>query len=462
MDLKPINSLFEILRNKLFLVFAFMLGLVDMMYTVAFTFDSGVYFSYLRILDGDLPWSAWDPFRGFVMPFFIKFDTLLFGRSSTALLILMTLCHLLLFLAITWLVLQAIQPKTPAGQNWLIGLVFIFIAMDPLIIGYYHVILTEFLSSILAISACLLAFVLVKRAESGGKLMVIFLLFSLLAVLAWHLKQPYIGTALFPLLLGSLLILVKNWSRSNFLKIIAGNLLVILITFASILAWKNFLPTYDGPAPQYGDVSSWSDRATKINLDLWAYSPKAFLRNYVDNYLTLSNVYNWEVEKFVYEGKFVIDRTFSLTRARENHSMGYRIYRKGGSNLELIPDYNLEKVLPYASMYAPPVLLTRYLDWTTGKSNFLFSSLYLSLPFTFLIMSLVVLYKKPLTNCLSITFICSGAALLNALEHSFFFLPADRYLFWGYPLILTCSLLFLIFLFKSLSGKLLKDRIKDH
>lgn len=442
--------LLQIIRNKFFLLFCTVTVLVDLAFPVTFTYDSGYYFSYLKVLDGVLPWSAWDPFRGFVLPFFLKLDTLLLGRSSLALLVPMILLHLFLFLAASWLTLQAIQPTTRAGLHGTIGMVFLFITLDPLIVGWYHVILTEFLASALALAACLVAYALVKRAEGNRKVLPEFLLFSGLAVLAWHLKQPYLGTVIFPLVLGSCLVLMKNRSRTVLMKMAGGNLLVGSVVLISVLAWNALLPAYNGPGLEYNHLSDWFMRAYKQDLDLLKYSPRAFLRNYAWNYLTLSNVYYWEAEKFFNEGEFVIDRDFSLTRARENASMGYRLYERGASNQATISGKYQDEVKPYASRYAAPPLLNTLLKGTTPKSNFLFSSLYLTLPVTFLSLCLLVLKSKSLNNWLVVTFICNGSALLNALEHSFFNLPADRYLFWGYPLLLVCLVTLIELVFKKM------------
>ena len=444
-------SLRQIISSKMFLVFSSIIILIDLSFPPTFTWDSGHYFSYFKVLNGELPWSAWDPLRGLFFPLYLKSITVLLGKTSIALLIPMIFFHLVLFLIISWLAMSASQSVFKIKQNWLVFFVFIFIALDPLIVGFYHAVLTEFIASLLAILSCLCAYLLFKNVENKKILLILFFLFSILIIVAWHLKQPYFGTAFFPLMLASFLTLVKVHQKGLFLRIIAGNVLVVVVLLASIFAWDRAVPSNNDPAYQTRTISSWLDTAFSRNLDLLERSPKAFLRIYTYNYLTLANIYYWEADRFVNEGKFVIDTTFSLTRARENKTIAYRIYDYGTSNLLTVPQEFLSNVTFYEDRYEPPVYLNEFLKATTPKSNLLFSTLYLTLPFTFFIVFLLVIFKKDPKDCLIITFICSGSALLNALEHSFFNLPADRYLFWGYPLVLLCFLLFLLFLYDQIS-----------
>jgi hypothetical protein len=401
-----------------------------------------------------LPFSAWDPVRGIIFPLYLQIITVLFGRTSFSLLIPMIFFHLLFFWIAVYLVIRASNSTSNVKHHWLIFLVFIFIAIDPLIIGFYHNILTEFMASFIAIISCLLAYLLIKKAENDGKILIFFTIFSFLVAIAWHLKQPYIGAAFFPLILASFLICIIYRKRSIILRVIGGNILVLFVLGTSILVWNQVLPEYGEAANPDRNISSYLDNALIQNIDLFKSSPEKFIKNYAKNYLALSNIYYWDANVFYSDQKFVIDKTFSITRARENGSIGYRTFSNKGSNLSGVPEKYMEDVIYYETAYNPPKYLNNFLLLTTSKSNILFSTLFLTLPVSFFIIFMLVLFRKKLSDRSIIIYICSGSALLNALEHAAINIPIDRYLFWGYPLLLLSFLLFILYLFEYISARL--------
>lgn len=445
---------FQILKSKFFLSLCLVLIVLDSLYPVSFTWDSGHYFSYLKVLSGTLPFSAWDPVRGIIFPLYLQIITVLFGRTSYSLLLPMIFFHLIFFWLAVYLVIRASNSISIVKQRWLIFLVFIFIAIDPLIMGFYHNILTEFMASFIAILSCLFAYLLFKKAENDGKILVFFTIFSFLVSIAWHLKQPYFGAAFFPLILASFLICIIYRKRSFVLRVIGGNLLVLFVLGASILAWNQVLPEYGEAANPDRNISSYLDNALIQNVNLFKSSPEKFIKNYAKNYLALSNIYYWDANIYYSDQKFVIEKTFSITRARENGSIGYRTFSREGSNLSGVPEIYLEDIHSYETAYNPPKYLNDLLLLTTSKSNILFSILFLTLPVSFILIFVLVFFRKILSDRSIIIYLCSGSALLNALEHAAINIPIDRYLFWGYPLLLLSFLLLILYIFEFISAHL--------
>jgi hypothetical protein len=96
------------------------------------------------------------------------------------------------------------------------------------------------------------------------------------------------------------------------------------------------------------------------------------------------------------------------------------------------------------NVYNPPLYINSFFKISTIKSNFFFSTLYLFLPLGFIIISYYIFIRKQFDNYLVLSYICSGSAFLNAISHAIIYKPIDRYIFWGYPLLLISFLMIII------------------
>ena len=67
-------------KSKWIILSGFIL-VIDVLYPMTFTYDSGHYLSYLSILSGSKPFVDWDPVRGPVFPLFLFFINLFFGEG---------------------------------------------------------------------------------------------------------------------------------------------------------------------------------------------------------------------------------------------------------------------------------------------------------------------------------------------------------------------------------------------
>jgi hypothetical protein len=441
-------------RNKVFLLLCLIVIVINLLYPVTFTYDSGQYFSYFKILSGELSMENWDPVRGAIFPIYLKIITDLFGTSINSLVIPVIFFHLLLFFIASYFVINSFDNPSSLSKRtiWiLIILVFAFIVVDPLIIGFYHAVLTEYVASTIALLSCLISYLLYKSSKQSERIKpVFFIIFSILVILAWHLKQPYIGAAIFPLFLVSLFLIVKQKNRNISFQVILGNIFVIFMLIVSIFLWDLILPNIGMAYNQGRNTSAFIDLIWVQNKELIKSSPKDFIKKIVNNYLALSNIYYYDQENIR------INNSFSLIRANENKTIGYRLFVYGESNMAIpaeYPESYMENIKYYSSNYYPPQYLNRILRISTIKSTILFSISYLVLPFLYLIFSLFMMISKKISSWMMIIYLCSGSAFLNAVEHTFLNKPVnlnkpvDRYLFWGYPLLLICLLITIIHIF---------------
>ena len=451
-------KLSEIYRTKIFILLCLLLVLIDFMYPVTFTFDSGHYFSYVSIINNKRPMSEWDPVRGVVFPGLLKISIDIMGQNENAFLIPMIIFHLLLFLLSVYFIFSEVQFQNNRLRNFMTVVIFIWIALDPIIFGYFHTLLTEYFASTLAIISCLIAYHLYKSFSSPARqsrnviLSVVFFVIS--APLGWHLKQPYVGTVLFPLMLISVLIIFKYFNWRTFFIMFSVNGLVLLSLIISIIFWNGFLPNTKEAENRKSE--KFVSGIMQANATLFWQSPGTFFRYMAKNYLALSNIYlyNTLTKK--------MNTEFSLFNADENEVIAYRMYKMNGMENTFPMTSNLrEGIDPFVTDYNPPSYFNEFQIFFIPKSNIMFSLLYLVLPLAFPITLFIKAKKYRKSNQLVIACLLSGSALMNIVLHSFLTiqpqflnLPIDRYAFWGYPLNLMYAILMLSLLIQFFSRQL--------
>lgn len=423
-------------KNKLVWLLSFLLFIIDLLYPVIITYDTGHYFSYVPILQGDTAFENWDPVRGVVFPAYLLLVKVIFGNGSNGLLICMSLIHVLNFWMILGLILRADKFwQKLIGKDLFIVLIWLFIALDPLILGYSHAVLTEHLSLFFVLLACWICYFLYHAAITKARVdLRFYLILSLITVLAYHLKQPYVGAAIFPMVIVSLFLLFLVPARQK-IKILAGMLIVAIFLGASIGIWESVLPKQGIAANQERHINNYIKEAISKNIQLLKTSKTKFVSNTLSNYLALANIYGYD------QINRAIEKEVSLQRAAENGVIGYLIFQYYSPNTILPSNYPyIQYVEQYATINLPPKHLNDLFLTMIPKSNFLFSLLYLIAPVE-VICLLIIMHKRKSQDWFFILSLIIGTAFLNAILHTFMLIPIDRYLFYGYPLLLASVLI---------------------
>lgn len=415
-------------------------------YQLTITFDSAHYTFLSRIIN-DQNWVDWDPIRGIVFPFTIFLSNLVFGHSQSALMVPMIISLILLYFISTYFVLQSTNMvDKPILHVSVMVLLFIAIILDPLIQGYFHTLLTEYFAATLGIVSCYFAYQLFssnqKTLTKRGYIPYIY--FILAVPLAWHLKQPYVGTALFPFVITLIMVLIDRTEvvvRRRFL--ITGVSLMFALVL-SIFGWRSFLTNAGMPPKPNRELTSFID----IELDrmnILTPNPKNVLRSKVENFFAFSNIYYFD-----FANRSVV-KEISLVRSHENSAIGYRMYELNGEmdNIFPVTDELYDVVDEYSSGYSGPTWLNNTQRVRIPVSNFLFTISSVLSPL-FIIIGLKA--KKTFPKGSAIIIICSGTAFLNYLAHTaLIYPPLDRYIFWGYPLNLVSVIIVFILIYLKLS-----------
>lgn len=205
--------------------------------------DSGHYMSYVSIFEGTLPWSSWDVVRGLVFPLILHLSNIIFGKTTQGILFLSFIFYLIMLTSVKFILDNSIIKEKAKTKKIIYLLVFLFIILDPLIYGYYHALLTEFIAITISLVMCFLSWkwLSINFYDDKKKYIIYSLIFLLGTVLSWHLKQPYVTITIFPVIIASIISVIKSWNLKNILQRGITVISCVIALVASILLWNQFL-----------------------------------------------------------------------------------------------------------------------------------------------------------------------------------------------------------------------------
>lgn len=230
-------------RNVLiYTIITIIITIIFFTYSPIITFDTSHYLWLTELLTENGNFSDWDNVRGLSFPLIILISQILMGKSPKALLIVMYIFYLVM----CWIcikIFKKIQIEHKIIKFIIVGLFVFMILINPLILGYYHVLLTEFVGMTIAILSCYMSWKFIKINFKENKKIYIFytLSFILLSIFMWHIKQPYISTVIFPLIISSIISILTNFKLNNILQRFITILLCILCVVISLLIWNKVM-----------------------------------------------------------------------------------------------------------------------------------------------------------------------------------------------------------------------------
>ena len=231
------------MKNKkqiVFIISILLLTIFYFMYAMTITWDSAHYMSYVNILERVLPFNQWDVVRGPVFPVIIHLGNLIFGKTTQGLLI-NSYIYYITMLFFSYKILNILLEKNKHMYKIII-FTLITIIFNPIIYGYYHILLTEFVGMTLAVVSCYFAYKWLRCQDDNKKQYIIYGgILILLTILGWFLKQPYVSTALFPLIIAFVIKIFKKEKLKQKIPAVITILVCIISLFISIKSWDRIL-----------------------------------------------------------------------------------------------------------------------------------------------------------------------------------------------------------------------------
>lgn len=230
------------------LIFLILFGILYFQFSLIVTPDGSAYYWYTNILDGDSPFSTWSITRGFSFPVILYVFKHLFGSNPTGILIGFFLLYIVLLLT-SALILKSILNKYNQGRSNVIYwfLYLILFMFNPLIIGYSHTLLTEAVAPSIIMLTVYLAYKWKDMFwnKSKKKTILYTIIFTLIVVFMWFLKQPYMPIIIFILFIFSILIGIREKSFKKFGEKFICILISLFVLLISILIWNGVLQNND-------------------------------------------------------------------------------------------------------------------------------------------------------------------------------------------------------------------------
>lgn len=204
--------------------------------------DSVGYYSYMDILRGERSISAWNYLRGPVFPIILYIIFIIFGDNPIGFLFgtlfFGVLCILLIFRLFK---LSSIVKKNESYIFVVIS-TLVLLVFNPLVIGFYHTMLTEFVACTFTVVTIYLSFKWVDlTVQKVWSALLFIVLLCILGITMWFLKQPYLFCVIIPMFLSFVLsIISRNNIATLFYKFLT--IIVVLLSVSSAAkSWHYFL-----------------------------------------------------------------------------------------------------------------------------------------------------------------------------------------------------------------------------
>lgn len=409
-------------------VFVGVLVVIDSIYPIIVTWDSGHYLWLANMFQTN-SLNTWDPIRNAAYPLSLFLTESILGNNSSSFLIPMILAHSVFYLLSYEIVFLLFKPEG-IKRLWVSFAIFVFIGLDPTIVGYYHTLLTEYPASMVAVMSSLVALHLYTSEIRSWKFYGCIVYFSIFVPLMWHIKQPYIGAALFPFMIASTLKIIACPKKVLLLQVIGASLLIAVLTVGSQAAWTNLLRTSGNSLDEDRMLSTWFEtRLQKPSYEIFQ-TPIKYFTKLSDSYFVGSNYYHKSVLSVNNDNIL----SPSINRGFQNSLIAGRLFNLDSkiSNLFYAPPYkNYNNFLKFTGSTSEP--FNNYFNSRVYVSHFLYTTGFLLLPFYLLISIVLWLKQKKLER--TVIIILLGTAFINAVAHTTFSY-LDRYFFLGYPLVL--------------------------
>lgn len=333
--------------------------------------DGAHYLSYVEIFKNHLPASSWDVVRGPIFPFIIFLSDRLFGETGTGILVCTFLFYLLSIFA-SYKLLNKIC-ENYKHKKIITNLVLAILILNPMILGFFHVLLTEFVAITLTILNILVAYRWLNIDLKNKKQTILYALYFILNLtFCFHLKQPYIIISFVPLLTSAIITMIKNHSLKNLVYRISTILISAVFLIISIFSWdailravgadfesnrdsasmlsSQLLQTYEITQDEDGNEITGpisTTHAVGLIAKEFFKNPSKITGIYFNNYCSLSSLCLIESEDDI---KYVPTSKINLFDTFENSIIGYRPYSRL-SNVFSIPDAAPKILSELASKY---------------------------------------------------------------------------------------------------------------
>lgn len=213
-------------------------------FAVIIYWDSAHYYSYIPIIEGKVSIKEWNIVRGPVFPYLLYFIKKIFGSNNFSLVLVTFISYAIMIIFVKLILDKLAESITDHRAKFLFYCVtMLLIIINPILFGYYHALLTEFVALTVTVVSCYIAWKWIYFDCSKNILKAIeYSVFFVVAILfSWFLKQPYVAVALFPMMLSIVISVCVNFNVVNLIYKLVTVVLCAFTLSTSIGAWNSYL-----------------------------------------------------------------------------------------------------------------------------------------------------------------------------------------------------------------------------
>ena len=476
-------------KNIILIIVTVVFAIIFFSYNIAMTWDSSEYLGLADYLFTDQMKTNWIGHRGMLYPLLIKIFQPLGIKNQFLLLLAMFISYIGLIYIIFKIIKRCKDNGIFDSRVTLIMsmiMTIFFIVLNPIIFGYYHTLLTEFVAITMTMLICYLAWkwLDVKWDSNKNQIVKYLVVFSCISIFVYHVKQSLYPIIISAISIAALLAVIKEFKLKNIVYRIVVILITIILLFSSIFTWgkimgdANVIEKTESERISkkliYG-ISKLEKIATNesINIDLNGinisledkeeinkvlkkesiYNEFTVYKDYKDEYFVFFSKDNYSMkEQIRFYLKIIIHSPYSIIDSycyeywrlifmkegaslgfsRENFYVALLTFRNTNNCTGPNPDYEIY-IEPYSVEQGDNIVTTIY-DYTYKLRFFMIGFTKINL-FILPILILIVfisfiinLVKKKSTKILEILIILYGTAYMNLISYiAFGAYTIDRY-----------------------------------
>lgn len=265
------------------------IALIGIMGSIYFLFpimimpDSTEYYGYLKIYNGEEPFSSWNVVRGPSFSTVLFIITKLFSNSSFGILVGTFIFYLIVVFSGIF-ILKKIEISNKVGRIMMYITYGICVVFNPILIGYMHGLLTEFVAMPILVISAIISSLWIKNKSKIAKIFIPVIL-AVSCIFMWFLKQPYLFLGLGPIIVASIISVFENRKLKNLLYRIVVVLICIVSVLGSNVIWNKVLEKNKVDTNTGRDTNSFIKTAvingnTAFSIDFY---PEHYELEYIQN-----------------------------------------------------------------------------------------------------------------------------------------------------------------------------------
>lgn len=192
--------------------------------------DSIVYYDCAKILLGLDSFSSWNILRGPTLSIILYPFLLSLGNNEFSIRIC-TCFYYIVMLIIGYKIII----KNKCNNKLSLFFFIILIVLNPVLYGYYHILLTEFATTTLSVIHILISCYFLKLDYNKKNYIIMLLFYILFFNIMWFLKQPYFTVAIIPCIIVAIL---KIKSKKDIFKSISLVIIPFVFLVCMIFLWR--------------------------------------------------------------------------------------------------------------------------------------------------------------------------------------------------------------------------------